>query len=518
MGWVNRSAAAVWEAGRWIATLGTSSRERRNATDISALLLAALGFQTRSGMTVSVDTALRVTTVLACARVLAEGTAQIPWKLRQKVDGKNVDADGHALSDIISARPNDWDTSFTFRETLLYHAVLTGNAFAFVNRVRGGIKEIIPIPPGYVKVDRASDYELTYTITGPQGKIGDYGRDQILHLRGPSWNGYTGMDVIGLSREPIGLAMALEASQGALHKNGLQPSIVFTNDKDRDEAQIKRIKALIKVTHSGAENVFKPLFLDAGWKAEKLSMSGVDAQTMEARRFQLEEICRAMGVFPQSIGHTDKTATFASAEAFFIAHVVNKLTPWIERFEQTCYRDLLTQEERAAGYYFHMPVEGLLRGDSKSRSAFYQVMVLTGILTRNECRILEDRNPLEGLDDPLVPLNMGVAGAADGGAGSDGTPLPPTLMPNIPIAPQSLVGRLLGHNGGPPLDDDGRKAIAAALPRLQAMRRGEKLAKGRVLSAENEALIREAAGLIDQADLKLTAVLDKLEAAPDTED
>lgn len=522
MGWLNRSASAVWSAGRWLTSLGRG--DPQNAVDVTALLLDSLGYATKSGVSVNAETAMRVTAVLACARVLAEGVSQVPWNLMRKVDGSRFVAEGNDLQDIISAEPNEWDTSFTFRETLMFHAVLSGNAYAFINRVRGRIVELIPIPPGYVQIDRDRDYRITYTVSGPEGVIGTFTRDNIMHFRGPSWNGYTGMDLIGLSRDAVGLAVATEASQAALHKNGLRPSFALQNDKGMDAGQVTRVAAMVKAAHGGVGNVFRPLYLDNGWKLTQMMMTGVDAQHLETRRYQLEEICRAMRVFPQMAGHSDKTATFASAESFFIAHVVHSLSPWIKRFEECCYKYLLTKEERRQGYYFNIVTEGLLRGDSRARAAFYQVMVLTGIMTRNECRALEDLNALDGLDDPLVPLNMGVVGAVDGGTGSDGSPMPAMPMPNIPIAPLSMVNQMIGHNSGPPLDDMVFDAVEAHLPMLEAMgnrpavRRAKALLArrvgsgrqntGRVLSGENETLIRSASD-------NLTTVLSKLDSQED---
>ena len=137
-----------------------------------------------------------------------------------------------------------------------------------------------------------------------------------------------------------------------------------------------------------------------------MSMTGVDSQHLETRRHQIEEVCRFMRVFPQMAGYSDKTSTFASAEQFFIAHVVHSLGPWNERWEQSLDRDLLTKQEIAQGYFTKLSVQGLMRGDVTSRSAFYASAITNGYMTRNEVRALEDLNPIDGLDEPLIPLNM----------------------------------------------------------------------------------------------------------------
>jgi phage portal protein BeeE len=191
--------------------------------------------------------------------------------------------------------------------------------------------------------------------------------------------------------------------------------------------------------------------------------------THNTRRFQIEEICRFFNVFPQMIGHTDKTATFASAEAFFLAHVVHTLTPWVENWEQALARDLFPDED---DLFAKFSLQGLLRGDNKTRAEFYASGIVNGWLTRNEARRLEDLNPLDGLDQPLLPLNMGTQAERDALA-NDVT---------------SAVKAVLGHNGGPPIDD-----------------RALELKIGRVLSSANE---RRIVGARDQLNDVLTTLGD----------
>jgi HK97 family phage portal protein len=145
------------------------------------------------------------------------------------------------------------------------------------------------------------------------------------------------------------------------------------------------------------------MILDRAAKFTSQTMSGVDAQHLETRRFQIEEVCRALRVYPQMIGHADKTATYASAEQFFLAHVVHSLMPWVIRWEQAIDRALLGGDGQL---YSKFSVQGLLRGDAKTRAAFYGAGIKDGWLTRNEAREFEELDPLDGLDVPLMPLNM----------------------------------------------------------------------------------------------------------------
>lgn len=496
-----------------------SVAERMNVTDIAPLLLRNFGMRSKSGASVNVDTALGVTTVFAATRALAEGIAQIPLKLMVEDEKGNKASDRkHSVHRVLARKPNQWMTPFAFRETMMYHAVLTGNAFAFKVMIGPAksrqLRELIPIPPGNVKICRQPDYSLKYEVHDNQGAlIGTFGRDAIFHLTGPSWNTYSGLEVIRLARDAIGLAIATEENHSYLHANGSQVGGILSTESKLEPADLLRIKALWADGHEGGQNKFRTAVLDAGLTYTKMGMSGVDSQHVETREHQIKEICRAIGVFPMIIGESDKTATFASAEAFFSAHVVLHLSPWVQRWQDTVDAQLLSDDELDKGYFCKLFTAGLLRGDARARSAFYQVMVLTGVMTRNECRNLEDLNDLDGLDEPLVPLNMGIAGEVPADPNVDGSN--PTKMPNVAIAPRSVVDAAraywMGHNGGPGPNDPAEPPE----PRVSSRCKN----KGRVLSTANETLIREATDLIGQADGKLTDVLAKIEAAPEvTED
>lgn len=378
------------------------------ATDISALTWEKLlgTPSSKAGVSVNVETSLKVTTVLAAARVLMNGVAQVPLKLyREKPDGSKVVAKDHPVHKLLWRRPNEWMTSFEFRQVMMLHAVLQNNAYAWIGR--GGTKrnvvEIIPIC-GKVTPKQADDYTLTYEISDRHGHIGTYPREEILHLRGPSWNGFAGMDAIQLAREAIGLAIATEETHGKLHSQGARPGGLISVEGELKKDARARLKAALEERVEGLQNAFKTLVLDQNAKWTPFGMSGVDAQHLETRRFQIEEICRALGVFPQMVGYADKTATFASAEAFFLAHVIHTLQPWIENWEQVLARDLFPDDDDLIAKF---SLQGLLRGDSEARAELYASGIINGWMVRNEARQFEELNPLPGLWEPLVPLNMG---------------------------------------------------------------------------------------------------------------
>lgn len=358
----------------------------------------------RSGVSVTIDSALKVSTVFACLRVLADGIAQVPLKVyREKADGTKELAKDHPAYRLLSRRPNEWMTSFEFRQVMMFHAALLGNGCAYIGRVRGIPRELIPLVPGSYTIEQASDYTLSYRLTDLTGHTTILPREDVFHLRGPSWTGRAGLDALQIAREAVGLAIATEETHAALHANGTQPGGVLSVKGSLDDAARARLKEAWAQYQGGLHNRFKTAVLDMESTWTPLAMKGVDAEHLDTRRFQIEEICRDLKVFPQMVGYADKTATFASAEAFFLAHVIHTLAPWIENWEQSLARDLFPDEDDIVAKF---SLQGLLRGDNAARAAFYASGITNGWLTRNEARRFEDLNPIEGLEEPLLPLNM----------------------------------------------------------------------------------------------------------------
>lgn len=358
----------------------------------------------RSGQVVTHETALQTMAVLACVRLRCNGVAQVPFKLHQSVNGERREAIDHSLYDILHRRPNEWQTSFEYRETVTMHLSLAANHYSFKNVVNGKLRELIPFEPGNVKVRREANGRLRYLVTGDNGSQQEFPQEKIWHVRGPSWNSWLGMDAVKLAREAIGLSLATEAAHADLHANGAWASGTYSVDGTLDEEQHTKLEAWIKKSISGP-NRGAPLVLDHAAKWLQQSMSGVDAQHLETRRFQVEEVARGFGVIPMMIGSTEKTATYASAEQMFIAHVVHGLAPIYERIEQSADVNLLSEEERKDGYYTKFNADGLMRGAAKDRADFLYKVWSMGGMNPNEIRSLLDMNPYQGGEVYRVPVN-----------------------------------------------------------------------------------------------------------------
>lgn len=360
----------------------------------------------KSGQMVSWKTALQVTTVLACVRVLAEGIAQVPWKVfRETDDGRGREpARDHWAYNLLGYKPNPWQTSFEFREQIMTHLALCSNAFIFKNRVNGRVVELLPFEPQTVMVERRDDLSIKYTVQMPNKQPVDIPADSMWHIPGLSWNGYFGMEAVKLAREAIGLGMASEETEARAFKQGTRLSGVLQHPAKLSDEAARRLRESWESTYGGAQNTGRVAVLEEDMKFAAMSQTHTDAQLLELRGFQVEEICRAFRVLPIMVGRADKTATFAAAEQMFLAHVVHTLMPWYARIEMSADKALLDGEP---GLFTKFNASALLRGDANARANLYSRGILDGWMTRNEARAFEEMNPLDGLDIPLRPLNTG---------------------------------------------------------------------------------------------------------------
>lgn len=394
--------------------------QKKGVTSFGASTLAALlssvfgGGATKSGASVNTDTALQVTTVLACVRAIAEGVAQVPWRVMQEstnAKGKTtrLPLKSHPLYDKLHRKPNRWQTSFAFRETLLIHILVGPRGVAYAYKSRTGsaqqISELVLLDPHRVTEEVNDAGDITYRVRGKNGDVRTLQQSDIWRIAGPSWTGTEALSLIKMAREAIGLAMATEETQAKLHSNGVRASGMYSVDGTLTSKQQEDLKGWLMKEFGGGANSGAPMILDRNAKWNPTTMTGVDAQHLETRRHQVEEVCRAMRVLPVMVMQSDKAATYASAEQMFIAHLVHTLMPWYERIEQSADCDLLTDREREQGIYTLLDPAGMLRGALRDIAEYLAKLVERGVLTRNEAREYLDKNPIDGLDEPLTPSN-----------------------------------------------------------------------------------------------------------------
>lgn len=396
---------AFWD--RWIG------RKAITPADLHLELLAEAASKT--GLRVTWETALQASTALACSRVIAEGIAQVPLKLHRARPGGGSDpATDHALYDVVSSAPNPWLTSFEWRETAGLHLAIQNRTYALINRagnVRSQRTELLPLTPQQVRVERDTSVRPLYFVTFETGKPEqEVAAERILHLRGPSWNGFEGLDGVRLAREAVGLALGTEEHGARMFKNGAIVGGILSSDQTLNKEQREALRASWDAAQSGLSNAYKAAVLWGGMKWTPRAQQNDQAQWIEVRRFQVQEICRFYRVLPIMVGEADKTATYASSEQMFLAHAVHTMGPWYARIEQRLDLQLLTQQERDAGLFFKFNTNALMRSAHKDRGEFYRVMREIGGLNANEIRELEERNPYPEGNTYMQPLNMAPAG------------------------------------------------------------------------------------------------------------
>lgn len=379
--------------------------------DQVANLIDGAGSSVVAGVVVNDKSALQVSTVLACVREIANGCATPDMHVyREKADGTMEKATNIPEYRLLSRRPNEWQTSFEWRRLMTMHAALTGAGLSVI--VRGDnrrIRELIPVMPGRWDVRKVSRYEVRYRCWDEFGLIGEFSAEDVFVLNGVQWDWIGSLNAVKLAQSAIGLAISTEKSQSSMHANGLRASGTYSVDGTLDAEQYKQLTAHLQ-KQTGPGNAGKPFVLDRNAKWQPTTQTGVDSQHVETRRLQIEEICRAYGVFPSIIGHSDKASTYASAESFFDAHLRQTLLPWHKAWRDRIDETLL---DGSGPLSVKFDTRYMVAGSTKDRAQWARTMAEMGIYTRNEIRDEEGKDPLQGLDEPLTPMNM-TAGKEEG--------------------------------------------------------------------------------------------------------
>lgn len=375
--------------------------------EIGMMLAGLFGSESSSGEHITPETAMRCAAVFSCVGVLSESVAQLPLKIyRENKDGGKDVAKDHPLYALLNRQPNPWMTAFEWREMGEAWLCLRGNHYAFINRVRGEVREILPLPTDAVTVERNADWSLTYKVNFGNGRgLETVPAANMLHIRYRTLDGYRGISPISYAREPIGLALATEKHGARLFKNGARPSGILQHPNKMSDDAAARFKKSWQEAFTG-ENVHKTALLEENMTFNPLTMTSEDAQYLETRRFQTAEIARIYRVPLHMIQETEKATSWGSGiESMSTGFVRDTLTPWLTRWEQALMRDLLTDEEKKDMYIKHV-VAGMVRGDMKTRFASYNVAIMSGIMSPNEARALEEMDKRDGGDEYLSPMNM----------------------------------------------------------------------------------------------------------------
>ncbi len=368
------------------------------------------GVGTWSGEKINVDNAFQLVTVYACVKIISEGIAKLPFFVLERDEKdpriKRVATEGEAgdINELLHFDPNDFQTSYDFREMLTGHASLRGNGYAFINRVRGKVQELIPLHPDKVEpIINPKTLEVEYIVTLPDGSHEPHPFKDILQIRGFGSDGLKGLSPIELHRETLGEARAQQRHSANLFGNRAMPGGFLQTDSKLSDEAITRLTAQMSERTGGA-NSGGTLIFEEGLKWQQVGLTSTDAEFIANRKLTRSEIATIWGVKPHLVGDLDR-AIQSNIEEQSRSHVTDTLLPWIIRWEGTTRKLLLKDISR--NLFAKIVAEGLLRGSTKERGDFYTQMVNIGAMTPNEVRALEDLNPLPGLDEPRIPLNMG---------------------------------------------------------------------------------------------------------------
>ena len=374
-----------------------------------------------AGKRVNERSAMQMTAVYSCVRILAEAVAGLPLHLyRYKEDGGKEKALDHPLYLLLHDEPNPEMSSFVFRETLMTHLLLWGNAYAqIIRNGRGEVMALYPLMPDRMAVDRDDKGQLYYEYTTSaddapisKGSIVRLKPSDVLHIPGLGFDGLVGYSPIAMAKNAIGLAIATEEYGSKFFANGAQPSGVLEHPGTIKDPQ--RVRDSWMSQFGGSANSNKIAVLEEGLKYTPISISPEQAQFLETRKFQINEIARIFRVPPHMVGDLEKSS-FSNIEQQSLEFVKYTLEPWLVRWEQSIQRILFSADEKKR-YFVRFNVEGLLRGDYASRMNGYAVGRQNGWMSANDIRELEnlDRIPAEEGDD-LYLINGNMTKLKDAG-------------------------------------------------------------------------------------------------------
>ena len=370
--------------------------------------------RTTSGKTVNERTALQTTAVYACVRILSETIASLPLHVYRYTEGGKTKDTEHALYTLLHDEPNPDMTSFVFRETLMSHLLIWGNAYSQILRDRSGqVIGLYPLLPDQMRVHRSEKGKLFYVYNRYEEDNPNFqekgsivlSQEEVLHIPGLGFDGLIGYSPIALAKNAVGMTLACEEYGASFFGNGANPGGVLEHPGIlKDPAKVRDSWHAV---YLGTRNAHKVAVLEEGMSYKQIGIPPEEAQFLETRKFQINEIARLFRIPPHMVGDLEKSS-FSNIEQQSLEFVKYTLDPWVVRFEQALKKSLLLPEEKKT-HFIKFNVDGLLRGDYQSRMNGYAIGRQNGWLSTNDIRELEELNPIppeEGGDLYLINGNM----------------------------------------------------------------------------------------------------------------
>jgi HK97 family phage portal protein len=363
------------------------------------------GSESHAGEGVTASSVLGLSAAWACVNLLSGTIASLPLMVyRTKAGGARDVARDHPLYRILHDSPNFDQTAVDYWEFKSASVELWGNAYSRIIRQDGRVVALEPVQPDIVGVRRLQNGNIEYRWS-QDGRSFALTQNDVLHIRGFGGNPLGGMSTLTFGRNAFGLASAIDKAAGNTFKNGLRPSGTLTFDQFLKDDQRKLVEEKLIEKFTGAMNAGRPMVLEGGTKWTQLTINPEDAQMLQSRGFSVEEVCRFFGVPPHMVGHTANSTSWGTGlEQQTLGFQKFTLRRRLKRIEQAVEKQLLTPADRAAGLTIEFNLEGLLRGDSAARAAFYNAGLNNGWMTINEVRALENLPPVEGGNVPRMQM------------------------------------------------------------------------------------------------------------------
>lgn len=366
--------------------------------------IVGMSYDSYTGKRVSSQSALRLTAVFGCVRVLTESIGMLPCNLYKTTTTGKEKAPSERLFKLLSMQPNGYMTAQEFWELVVACLCLRGNFYAYKVKILGEVSELLPLDPGSVQPSLDANWQAVYRVTLPDGSTGIFDQETIWHVRTMTLDGLVGLNPIAYAREAIALGLSTEEHGARLFSNGAITSGVLRTDNKLSDEAYARLKADVVERHQGLVNAHRPMILEMGLDWRQMGLSAEDSQFIETRKYQLEEICRLYRVPLHLVQNTDK-ATYSNIENLGIGFINYSLVPYLTRIEQRINAGLV-KANKQGDFFAKFNTGALLRGDMKSRFEAYATGINWGIYSPNDCRALEDLNPRPHGDIYLTPMNM----------------------------------------------------------------------------------------------------------------
>lgn len=422
-----KSSYGPWDDAGWHPLDGTAGRT------------------TNSGERVSPSRAMALSTYYACIRNIAEDVAKLPLKLYRRIPRGKSEEPESTLWDIFKIQANSEMSAFSFRELMTSWCLGWGNAYAeIVLGARGETQELWPIHPSRVKCKRRKDTTLFYEVSNDNGSTTPFAYSDLFHLHGLGGDGICGWSIAQIAAESFGVALAAQTFSATYFGNGTHIGGVLTTPKSLTDAARKRLQASWKSAYGGSAKAHQTVVLEEDLKFQATAVPMKDAQFLESRRFQHEEVARWFRMPLSKLQDQARAQGWSTLDAQNTDYVCDTLGPWFVRWESEILRRLIPATDRKTLFMEH-EVRGVMKGDAASRGTYFQMRMNLGSITPNEIREVENENPI---DDPaadktymqssMAPLDAIADGSAGGAAASGATSTPPTSTPDKVAPPADL--------------------------------------------------------------------------------